>query len=411
MALAALISATRESEDGSGLAATLPVAGRALIERQARLAARAGARHIVLLVERLPAALTAAVDRLRRGGIRVEVARSVADAADHIHPEERVLLFADGAMAEEQLVNRLAAAEAPALLVADDGGTTRHWERLDAAQRWAGLALIDGATLRLTAGRLGEWDLPATLVRQAVSAGARRIGLADGADTGPVPLAMLVLARADAEAVDARMLAPPKQVPGGIGWPARYLYPPLARLLVPWLAVRSIEPSALRIVGLLLTVAALAAVVSDWWRTALGLVIVAGPLEGVALALATVRLQGASALDRWGLGRQALLALAVLLLGWRLTAAGAGWGAMLLAAMLAATMAALAFARRIAVGLRAIVAPWLIDADAVALVLLPFAVLHLWTAGLGATLLYAFASLLVLERLLGTRAATRLGPT
>ena len=409
MALAALISATKESEDGSGLAATLPVAGRALVERQARLAARAGARHIVLLVERLPAALTAAVDRLRRGGIRVEVARSVADAADHIHPEERVLLFADGAMAEEQLVNRLAAADAPALLVADDANGTRHWERLDAAQRWAGLALIDGGTLRLTAGRLGEWDLPATLVRQAVSAGARRIGLADGADTGPVPLAMLVLSRADAEAVDARMLAPPKQVPGGIGWPARYVYPLLSRFVVPWLAVRSIEPLTLRLVALLFNVAALGAIAFDWWKSALALVILAAPIETIALSLATVRLQAASPLDRIGLARQGVIGVAAVLLGWRLVAAGGGWGCLLLAAVVVATMTALALARRIAVGLRADVAPWLADADAVALLLIPFAAVALWSYGLGVALVYAFVSLFAIERVLAARAPASLG--
>src|ERR1700756_2827225 len=43
VALAALIAAVREAEDGSGLVGTLPVAGRTLIERQARLAARVGA--------------------------------------------------------------------------------------------------------------------------------------------------------------------------------------------------------------------------------------------------------------------------------------------------------------------------------------------------------------------------------
>jgi len=409
LALAALISATKEAEDGSGLAATLPVAGRALIERQARLAARAGARHIVLLVERLPAALTAAVDRLRRGGIRVEVARSVADAADHIHPEEHVLLFADGAMAEEPLVLRVAAAQAPALLVGEESAETRHWERLDAAQRWAGLALIDGNTLRHTAVRLGEWDLPATLVRQAVSAGARRLGLADGADTGRVPLAMIVLAQSDAEAVDARMLAPPKQATGGAGWPSHYLFPLLSRALVPWLAVRSVEPMALRLLALLLDIAALPALVFDWWKTALALVIVAAPIEAIGVGLATVRLQSAAVGDRIGVVRQTLLAVAILLLGWRLFHAGGGWGSLLLAGVLVATMIALALARRIATNLDTPVAVWPADADAIAWLLVPAAAADFWATGLGIALAYAYVSLFAIEAMFARRDETSLG--
>ena len=82
------------------LRATLPLAGATLVEHQARLAASVGAGPIIILVERLPAALTAAVDRLRRDGLRVEIARGLADAVDRIHPDEALLLFADGCVAD-----------------------------------------------------------------------------------------------------------------------------------------------------------------------------------------------------------------------------------------------------------------------------------------------------------------------
>ena len=412
VALAALISATKEAEDGDGLAATLAIAGRALVERQARLAARAGARHIVILVERLPAALTAAVDRLRRAGIRVEVARSVADAADHIHPEERVLLFADGAIAEEALVGRLAGSPAPSLVVADEGSETRHWERLDAAQRWSGLALIDGQTLRRTAGRLGEWDLAATLMRQAVSSGARRIGLADGADTGPASFAALVLARSDADAVNARTVRR-SGWSAGTGWPARLLYPPLTRLVLPPLAVRAIEPVWLRLTALLLTLGALPAIAFDWWRTAVALIVVAMPLEAIALGLASVHLQAAGASDRLARGRQLLLGLAVLLLGWRLTAVGGGWGCELAAATLVAVMLALRLARRIAGAMGLAPLAWLADPDAVAWLMIVPALApqaeRIWAAALVALLVYALGSLLALLRTLASQDEPGLG--
>ena len=55
VALAALIAAYHESGEPGHLRATLPLAGRTVIERQARLAAAAGAAPVIVVVERMPA--------------------------------------------------------------------------------------------------------------------------------------------------------------------------------------------------------------------------------------------------------------------------------------------------------------------------------------------------------------------
>ena len=81
MALAALIAAYHEAGEPGHLRATLPLAGRTVIERQARLAASAGANPVIIFVERLPAALSAAVERLRRDRVPVKLVRSVEEAA------------------------------------------------------------------------------------------------------------------------------------------------------------------------------------------------------------------------------------------------------------------------------------------------------------------------------------------
>ncbi len=76
MAFAALIAAYQDAEDGvAGLRAMLPMAGRSLLEHQVRRAIEAGASHAVVLVERVPAELSAALDRLKRDGIAVRLAR------------------------------------------------------------------------------------------------------------------------------------------------------------------------------------------------------------------------------------------------------------------------------------------------------------------------------------------------
>ena len=76
MALGALISAYGESPHSGNLYAALPLAGRTLLEYQARLAAAAGAAPIVVLVERMPPILLAAVDRLVGEGVAVQLARA-----------------------------------------------------------------------------------------------------------------------------------------------------------------------------------------------------------------------------------------------------------------------------------------------------------------------------------------------
>ena len=70
MALGALIGAYQEDDSG-GLRALLTLAGRTLVEYQARGLAAAGAAPIIVLVERIPVALNEAFERLRGEGISV----------------------------------------------------------------------------------------------------------------------------------------------------------------------------------------------------------------------------------------------------------------------------------------------------------------------------------------------------
>jgi len=151
VALAALIAAYHESGEPGHLRSTLPLAGRTVVERQARLAASAGADPVLIYVERLPAALSAAIERLRRDGVPVRVVRDAEEAAEAVDPFDRLLLVADGAILPAAQHARLAAVDQPAVLTVPDGGFGELYERIDAASRWAGLAAIDGAQLRETA--------------------------------------------------------------------------------------------------------------------------------------------------------------------------------------------------------------------------------------------------------------------
>ena len=87
------------------------------------------------------------------------------------------------------------------MLTVPDGGYGELYERIDADSRWAGLAAIDGALLRETAGMLRDWDLQSTLLRRTLQAGAGHVA-ADGA------AAVAILDReADLDALERRIIA------------------------------------------------------------------------------------------------------------------------------------------------------------------------------------------------------------
>src|SRR3546814_3651021 len=125
-------------------AGLLPLAGWTVVERQARLAARAGAEHLVICADRASPELNSALARLRGEGINPEIARNVAEAGGLIQPDCVVVVFAEGLVCDDRLLTRLVEESgAPVLMVREDDGD-EGFERIDATARWAGLALLPG---------------------------------------------------------------------------------------------------------------------------------------------------------------------------------------------------------------------------------------------------------------------------
>lgn len=378
MAFAALISAYQESsEPGAPLRALLPLAGRTLLERQARLAAAAGADPVIVLVERMPAGLAEAVDRLRRDRIRIQVARGAGEAAALVEGEDRVLLVADGLIAEPALFDRIARAEAPALLTLADAGRDERYERIDAEARWAGLGLIDGALLRATAAMLRDWDPQSTLLRRTVQSGARQLR-AEGD--------LVVADRAGDVAALERQL-----VEGGGGAPeswARYLLAPVERFAVSRLMDGAVGAGALGGAAVLLTGLGAFAFARELLWLGLLLVLIATPLEGAAERLARLRMQGEGSL---GWVRQLLPAAAgaaLLALGYARVETD-GWGTILLAVTTIAFLLALQFEGE---GRALPGRLFLAERRGMAWLMLPFALLGLWTTALFVLFAYAAGS-------------------
>ena len=390
MALTALIAAYRESDEPGGpLRAVLPLAGRTLIERQAKLAALAGARRILVLVERVPPELLAALDRLRREGLGVLLARSAEEAAEQVDPSDPLLLVADGFIGDESHLRRLAAASPPALLTVPDVRVDDRFERIDAESRWAGLALIDGALLAETASMLHDWDPQSTLLRRAVQSGARMLSVRGEAGEADLTIAERL---ADLAIVHRRIVD--RAASGRGDWISQYLLGPVERAATHALMGGAVTPAAIGVAAMAFT--ALGAVAFVWHHLAIGLVLLllATPLDGIADRLARLRLEDGIGHSWWSHLLPAFAAAALLALGFSLGRFH-DWGSILLAVAILLFLLAQRFEIE---GQEPKGLIFLAERKGMTWLMLPFAIAGLWLAGLFALFAYAAASFFWAQR-------------
>jgi len=384
MKLAALIAAYRETEAPDiGLRATLPLAGRTLVERQARLAASAGASPIILYVERVPPELLAAVERLRSEGVSVRLARSAEEAAESVADDDRLLLIADGFVADETHVGRLVDVGASSLLTIPDLGVDDRFERIDAGSRWAGLALLTGRTLKQTAAILEDWDIQSTLLRRAIQGGVRQFSvrsqLADAHLT-------IITNRADLIPIEKHILE--GAVTRRDSWISRYLLAPAEQAATRLLMPTVVMPEWLRLLSVLMTAIAAFLFAEQWLWVGGALMLLSTPLDDIADRLSTLRMQGGNEASWWTYLLPAFAGAALLTLSFSLAIAS-GWGCLLLAVGTLAFLAAL----WIEIGDREIDGMiFLAERKGMIWLMLPFAVTGSWLAGLFALGLYVMGS-------------------
>ncbi|RST30964.1 hypothetical protein HMF7854_09055 [Sphingomonas ginkgonis] len=318
MAPGALIAAYQEDDLG-GLRALLPLAGRTLVEYQARCVAAAGCTPIVLLVERIPAELAAAVERLRGEGIAVTPVTDGNEAASRFEAGALVLNVADGLAPDIRLVERIAAADSAVVAVVPDDELHERFERIDGETRWAGLSLVTGQTLGSTASMLGDWDLQSTLLRRTIQAGAARI---------PAGVSEPLLAErpGDLATFQRRLLLASRGVRRD--WTSRFLLPIVEEFATEKLMERSVPPDWLLAGAVGLLGIAAVCLSRGWLLAAAVLLLLSLPLDLVAERLAVLRLKP---LRRNLLTRRLLwplIGIALLFAGWWASRHGSGWGAM-----------------------------------------------------------------------------------
>jgi hypothetical protein len=380
LALGALIGAYHEDDSG-GLSALLPLAGRSLVEYQVRCAAAAGASPIIVLVERIPAALNQAFERLKSEGLNIIPVSDGGEAATRFEAGELVLLIGDGIAPRLDLLMGLEAdAEALVLTVPDDE-VHQDFERIDGVSRWSGIALIEGRMLGATAAMLGDWDLPSTLLRRTLQDGARLVPVALGSEP------LLARNGADLAQFERSLLTASRTERTDIA--SRFVLPLVEDFATERLMETKIRPGWLLHVALLLTTAGAFAFTRGWLWGGLVLLVVSTPLDLVARRLGVLRLRplAENALSSRLLWPAAGLAL--LALGWWQSRHGSGWGA-LLAVVTAAAFAQAYQLERVSEDLP--LPAWVFSRRNVILAGLPFAIAGAWTGYLVAILAYAAIS-------------------
>ncbi|WP_070153459.1 hypothetical protein [Sphingobium phenoxybenzoativorans] len=241
MSFSAIICASQAASDSLGvLRANLHFAGNSLLEYQVRQAAEAGADQVMILVGAVTQSLSRAIDSLTADGISVSIVRDMVSLLREAPRDRDMLLVADGAIVPQRFYGAVAAQPGNVLLVTEDSATTARFERIDAGQRWAGLARVSPDVLFGTLDMIGDWDLELTLVRAVVQAGSQRIAV-PAEDVMEARLA-LVGSQAEADLVSRALLAG-KRAPAGEAGAERMLIAPLAARIAPEF-LRSQVPAA-----------------------------------------------------------------------------------------------------------------------------------------------------------------------
>jgi phosphatidylglycerophosphate synthase len=273
------------------------VGGIPLLERQVRMALKAGAARVLVMAPALTADLGARLSEEPK----VERAATAAQLADRLAGEvRRVLVLAPGLLIDDRLVSALLAEQVTPVLLAFGETPPEGAERLDSATHWAGAALLPAAMVAGVAAELGDWELSGTLVRAACEAGPARLLVESLPTYAPARRrdAPMIWARPMDEAgrkagTDSLLAAAQK---GCLDWPARFLHPPVENGLVRLLLPTPVTPNMVTVLTGLLGLAAiwLFATGRPWW--ALGIVLLVGPLDGVDGKLARTRHE----FSKWG---------------------------------------------------------------------------------------------------------------
>jgi type IV secretory pathway TrbD component len=183
-----LIAALRRAVEG-GLRAALPVAGHSVLARQAGLLRSLGVERVLCLADGPAQAIIDLQHTLEAHGIGFHALHGFAALPALVRAEDDLVIIADGLVPDPAAVQALLGggegglARVVATMPADHPLAAAHpddFERIDAADRWAGVLAMRGASVQQLADFPPDADAISLLLRLAVQAGTPRRALRAG---------------------------------------------------------------------------------------------------------------------------------------------------------------------------------------------------------------------------------------
>lgn len=294
--LLALVSAG-DAVPGETRPGLVEVAGRTILERQVRLACKAGAIEVLVVAPALPAEIETRLARLGRISRVTDTAllafRLAWETAD-------LLLLEPGAVVDERLVESLARGEGGGRVLVFDRAPPPGAERIGSAEHWASVARLPAARASAALAGYPEWEPVGTLLRAALAEGAELVPVgslptyAEGRRRD-VPFVWAKPVAAGGPAAAERQLLTAAQK-GCLDWPARFLHPHLENALVRLLWPTPVTPNMVTLATAVLGLVALGLIFVGALLPALLLILLIGPLDGVDGKLARTRVE----YSRWG---------------------------------------------------------------------------------------------------------------
>jgi hypothetical protein len=196
----------------------------------------------------------------------------------------------------------------------------------------------------------------------------------------------IVERRQDFAELQRRILA--SAATGPRNWLSRYVLAPVERIATGAIMTSPVTPTMIGSAAALLMALALLAFAFDWRWMGLLPLLLALPLEGIAVRLARLRLHRLAKNAWWRILIPVLAGGALVALGGSLAEAH-GWGMMLLAALAVAFLIALQHELQ---GRRVPADALLANLPSLAVLMVPFALSGLWGTGLAVLFAYAAGS-------------------
>lgn len=287
-ALLSTASAAGET-DNPGL---LDVGGKPFIFQQINALREFGIKNFLVEVDAIPSALLSLADTCGKDGCAVEFVRTAHEVLQKMQPGGRLIVMGEGVFASPVILAQIFDAPPPALLTLDGRDENVAFERIDLNTRWAGLAVVDLATIHGLATLPEGWSLASSILRQTLQVGTvQQIPLKQKS----VQDGDLILANSQAgiELVTNRLLQHRMGEHRGII--EKYVFAPVSARLASWLWRVDEAPSLLfwSIIGLSLATVILAV---------LNLAVAAAASAFLALFLNIMR-KTESGTSRFSLGR------------------------------------------------------------------------------------------------------------